>query len=368
MLPLLLLIPFVVAVLFFVISKTVCWREFLLVLGVVLLFNVAGMGLSFCGAAHDTEILNGSVTGKEKNRVSCSHSYQCRCRMVTSCTGSGKNRHCSTSQKCDTCYEHAYDIDWDVRTTVGSVTINRVDRQGLQEPERWTKVRIGEPASREHFYINYIKAAPGSVLRMNAQTGFETLLPKYPEVYDYYRANHIVTVGGASVPNQVAMQERLGSINGKLGPSKEVDIIFVVAKVKDPAYHYALQQHWLGGKKNDLIVILGVPNDNTVEWATVMSWSDAELLKVQLRDAILEIGTLDRFLEMLDVTEQMVGKQFHRKPMEDFAYLRYQYSPSPGIMMLLLFLGVAISVGLSIYFVHNDPFDSGFSRHPYRRF
>lgn len=79
MLPFLLLIPLIIAVGFFVISKRVCWREFLVVLGVTVAFNVLGMALSFVGATRDTELWNGVVTNKARNKVSCSHSYECNC-------------------------------------------------------------------------------------------------------------------------------------------------------------------------------------------------------------------------------------------------------------------------------------------------
>lgn len=365
MLPFLLLIPIVVAIGFFVISKRVCWREFLVVLGAVVAFNLLGMVLSFVGATYDTELWNGAVTKKQSNKVHCSHSYKCHCYTTQSCSGSGAKRHCHNVEHCQTCYDHPFDVDWDVYTTVGNMSISRVDRQGLIEPPRWTQVRLGEPASTSHMYTNYIKAAPGSVLRMDNQKIFPGLMPNYPSVFDYYRANHLIAIG-TSIPNMEQMQEQLGAINGRLGPSKEVNVIFVVVNTPDPSYHYALQKHWLGGKKNDVIVMIGAPNGPSIEWVSVMSWSEVELLKVQLRDAVTEIGTLDRFPEILNTTEQIVYKQFKRKPMEDFAYLRYQYSPSPGIMMILLLLGIIISVGLSIFFVQNDPFDSGLNR--YRRY
>lgn len=363
MLPFLLLIPIIVAIGFFVISKRVCWREFLVVLGTVVAFNILGMALSFVGATYDTELWNGTVSKKERNIVHCSHSYKCHCYTTQSCTGSGAQRRCHNVEHCQTCYDHPFDVDWDVYTTVGNMSISRVDRQGLIEPPRWTQVRIGEPASTSHMYTNYIKAAPGSVLRMDNQKTFPGLMPNYPSVFDYYRANHLISIG-ANIPNIDQMQEKLGAINGKLGPAKEVNVIFVVVNTPDPTYYYALQKHWLGGKKNDVVVIVGAPNGGpAIEWATVMSWSEVELLKVQIRDAIMDIGTLERFPEILDTTEQIVYKQFKRKPMEDFAYLRYQYSPSTGIMFTLLLLGIVISVGLSIFFVQNDPFDSGFNRH-----
>lgn len=365
MLPLLLLAPFVLASVYFVVSRHICWREFFVILGVVLMINIIGLGASYCGTTGDVELLNGSVVKKERNRVSCSHSYDCMCVNHETCSGSGKDRTCYTTRVCQTCYKHSYDIDWVVRTTLGPIWINRIDSQGLIEPGRWAIAQVGEPVSQPHSYTNYIKAAPNSVLRMNAQKGFEQWLPPYPRVYDYYRTEHIVAVRGITIPDVAKMQRRLSDINGVLGPRKQVNIIFVVTPLQNPEYQYALQQHWLGGKKNDVIVVLGVPDKDKIAWASVISWSEVELLKVQLRDEILRIGSLSRFSEILDSTEQLVGKHFHRKPMKDFAYLRYQYSPSPTVMWILFLLGIIASIGLSVFFVYNDPFDSGFRVHAY---
>jgi hypothetical protein len=237
----------------------------------------------------------------------------------------------------------------------------------LQEPPRWSSVQIGEPASFESGYTNYIKAAPSSVLRMTGQAkDFAGLLPEYPQAFDYYRVNHIVSAGVA-IPDVEKLQVTLGKINGILGPTKQVNIILVAAKTADKRYLHALEEHWLGGKKNDLIIVLGVPDGfNKIEWAGVMTWSDVELLKIHLRDEILRSGSLTNLPDVFDGMTGLVGKEWRRKPMEDFAYLRYQYSPSPGIMLALLLIGLISSLGLSWYFVNNDPFASGLAPRPYR--
>jgi hypothetical protein len=363
MLPFLLFLPLICAAIFFIFSKKICWREFSVVAAVVVVVNVIGVCLSFIGSTHDTEIINGTVEGKSKDRVSCRHSYRCNC--YTTCHRVGKTNSCTTH--CSTCYEHGYDIDWNVQTSVRDVRVSTVDRQGLQEPPRWSSVQIGEPASFESGYTNYIKAAPSSVLRMTGQAkDFAGLLPEYPQAFDYYRVNHIVSAGVA-IPDVEKLQVTLGKINGILGPTKQVNIILVAAKTADKRYLHALEEHWLGGKKNDLIIVLGVPDGfNKIEWAGVMTWSDVELLKIHLRDEILRSGSLTNLPDVFDGMTGLVGKEWRRKPMEDFAYLRYQYSPSPGIMLALLLIGLISSLGLSWYFVNNDPFASGLAPRPYR--
>jgi hypothetical protein len=355
MLVLLLLVPAVVGVVFFIASKTICWKEMGVTLAAVVAINLIGLGLSFAGATHDTELLNGRVTNKKQVTTSCSHSYSCRCRPVTSCSGSGKTRHCSTSTKCDTCYEHLFDYDWKVYSTVGNFTISRVDRQGTSEPPRFTKVVIGEPATDTNSYVNYIKAAPGSVLRITGQVkNFPNLLPRYPGTFDYYRSNQLVTVG---VPTMPAVEEAVTNLNADLGGKKQVNFLMVVVNTTNPDYLYALSEHWLGGKKNDVILVVGVAGKD-IKWSGVLTWSNVELLKVELRDAAMAAKTTDNLVSVVEKARTIINDKFRRKPMEDFKYLSYQYSPSNTVMVVLLVLGLLVSVGLSMYFLHNDPFEN----------
>src|SRR5262249_53258019 len=150
----------------------------------------------------DTEIWDGQVTNKSSERVSCSHSYDCNCYYTTECSGTGNNRSCSEVRHCSTCYEHSYDVDWNVYASTGeSLSIDRVDRQGLNMPARWGAAYIGEPYSSQHSFTNYILANPNSVLL--GQKGdlqkFGKLIPQYPTVYDYYRVQHAINMG---VPGQ----------------------------------------------------------------------------------------------------------------------------------------------------------------------
>ena len=352
MLILLLLPAFVVVTILFVVNKTICWREFLLTLFTSFVFAVFGLTLSYCGATADEELLNGSVKSKSKEYVSCSHSYECNCTNHTTCSGTGSSRHCSTTRICQTCYEHFNDWDWVVQTTVGTLNIDRIDRQGSKEPPRWTKVVIGEPATLPHSYTNYIKAAPSSVL--TNQQEYRFTLPKYPKVYDYYRANHLILDG--VVPADYARSNAiLNDLNSRLGSKKQINILYVITKAASQDYMYALRAKWIGGKKNDFIVVLGVPDQKTIQWAGVITWSEVELLKVKVRDSAAG-KPIDSLASIILTHGEMIEEEFHRKPMADYEYLKYQYAPSTTSVVLIVLISIVISVLLSIFFINNDVF------------
>ena len=69
----------------------------------------------------DIQVINGEVTGKTREHGHYLRSYECRCRSSTSCSGSGKNRSCSTTRKCDTCYEDRYTVTWDCQSNIGTI-------------------------------------------------------------------------------------------------------------------------------------------------------------------------------------------------------------------------------------------------------
>ena len=298
------------------------------------------------GQTMDVEILNGEVTGKHHEKVSCEHSYSCNCRQVQSCSTDSKgSRSCSSSTVCDTCYEHSFDIDWIVDSNIGHSRISRVDRQGTSTPPRWAATQIGEPYADTHIHTNYVKAVPESVFHLSDKLiaeKFKNMIPAYPkEIYDYYRINRALTVG-VNVPDLQQWSNDLSTILKQLGPQKQANIITLFVNTDDPSYEYALRQAWLGAKKNDIVVIFGTTQYPNIDWVRVMSWTDKEIFRVQLRDSLEEMKTIER-VPMINLIKELTLKEFKRKSMKDFAYLENEIDPPTWVIILaiVIMLGVA---------------------------
>lgn len=351
-------VPLLAALGAYVFLDGVTWKEFLCIIAAMLVVAGSSAGIVSCANTHDVEAWNGVVSGKERNTVSCSHSYPCNCRQT--CTGSGKDRSCSTT--CDTCYEHLWDYDWDVHTSNGeTVTIDRVDRQGVHEPPRFTAVRMGEPTTLTHSYTNYIKASPGSLFRhQGLKEKYARSLPEYPgEVYDYYRLDRLVTVG-LSVADARQWNRDLARINADLGRPKQVNIVVVLVRNQPQDWYYALEESWIGGKKNDAILVVSVDNEMKPQWAQVMAWTTNELFKIKLRDDIMAETVIDRNAVMTALANN-VRVQYVRKPMKDFEYLSSQVTPTTTEWVVTLIIACLIAGGLIFYFQSADPFgDEGF--------
>ena len=209
----------------------VTWQEMILNIAIVALAAGAVWQLGKNYMTTDVEIWNGQVTGKEKEWVSCEHSYSCNCRS----NGNG-------GTTCDICHEHSNDWDWNVESTAGDFTIDRVDRRGSKEPPRWTAVAPGQPVAQAKSFTNYVKAVPHSLFNTNQQAlgKYGAEVPPYPsDVYDYHYINRILSVG-VSIPDVTTWNHNLALMLRTPGPSKQVNVIIVVTKNADPTFEYAL--------------------------------------------------------------------------------------------------------------------------------
>lgn len=349
----LLIIPLLVALGFFVVGgRRVTLAEFTIHVACQLV--VAGLSAAclYWSSTDDVELLNGRITGKYSQHVSCSHSYSCHCHQ--SCSGSGKDRSCS--EQCDTCYEHSYDVDWLLKTNIGDreIDIDRVDRRGTTEPPRWTRSVTGEPAAIQHHYTNYIKAAPDTLFRHQGLVDqFKDQLPVHPgRVYDYHHVDRLVVVGW-SAPFQTEWNRDLEELNARVNPARQANVIVVLTHGQPREYSQALEQHWVGGAKNDVIVVIDTDVFLSIDWVDVLAWTDSELFKVKLRDELMAQQTLNPE-RALPAIERAVQTLYVRKPMKDFEYLRASITPSPTELAVATLIGTLISVGLGVWFFKQE--------------
>lgn len=315
-------------------------------------------------ATADVEIINGAVTSKSRDQVSCRHDYQCNCRTVT--RGSGKDAY--TTTECDTCYEHSFDVDWNVQTDVGNYRIDGIDRQGLGQPPRWTATVINEPVAKRHSYVNWVKGANFSVFALN---GLESYKPKYVvpaipmSVYDYWKLDRVVPVGLRMIPNQPAWNKAISNALIKLGPLKQMNLILVVTKYPRDVVD-DIERLWYRGKKNDVIAVVGVDAEWTIQWTQVVGWTEAESFKVKLRDALMGMKTITAdpapFISAVMANEVY----YQRKRMRDFKYLESEIEPE-GFMLWLCWFFVVLSLLSYPLALGWEKYQSS-RRYSYRRF
>jgi hypothetical protein len=369
---LLMLVPIGIAIFSILYFKgKVTLAEFGAQLAVPAVCMLAGLGIAYCQSTTDTEIWNGRITAKKMERVHCRHSYRCNC--YTSCSGTGHSRSCH--QVCQTCYEHSFDQDWNVyASTNESLSINTIDRQGLKMPPRWGAAYIGEPFSSSHWYTNYILANPESVLLggKGDREKFKAFLPAYPGIYDYYKTPHFLNLGVRSIDQgaSASWEWLLDEMNGTLGVQKQVQILLILVPVADPAYMLALKDHWIGGKKNDAVVVIGTSNGHKIDFADVLTWSPSAKYRILLRDELQKIGNIDKRDDIAAAISRITKDNFVRMEMKQYEYLVRSFQPSPSAMLFLFLFGTFGSIALAWFTVNNEVVDSDGRRYNryYRRY
>lgn len=350
-----LLIPLICAAAAFCFSKQICPKELAVIAGTQIVVAIVSALVCYNMSTCDNETWNSRIVSKQKVYTSCSHSYSCHCRE--SCSGSGKNRSCH--QVCDTCYEHSNDWNWRIDTSTGeSLNIDRIDRRGSNEPPRWTRAFINEPVSTTHSYTNYIKASPDSLFRHQGLVEkYKGTIPEHPDnVYDYYRLDRFVTVH-VNVKDSRYWNDDLMQLNAELGSKKQVNVIVVLVNGLSQEYFYALEQAWIGGKKNDVVLVVDVDSNKKPVWASVMAWESNDVFKIKLRDTIMEQETIERWT-VIPVLKDTITKYHVRKPMSDFEYLKSAIVPSTLQYVVTLGIAFLLTIILVVVFHVNETFDS----------
>lgn len=312
-----------------------------IVIGVVVAILIgAGSGYWLVyGDRINVEILNGKVVDKTRDEVSCEHSYQI-------CSGTGNSKVCTTH------YEHSYDVDWNVHTTVGTIRIPRVDRRGTTKPRRWADSLIGEPAAIENSYVDYTMGVKHTLLytKNSSNPEFAELTPTYPRVYDHYRVKPVIFMGipQASEPFVKAVRDMMRDV----GPRHQVNFITVVVNTPDVAYGEWLKNEWRNGRKNDQVLVVGAPDWPNIKWATSFGWSENEIMNKKLPSDVMKLDQLTPE-NLVSTFKDNVG-EFKRRPMESFEHYLFQAEVGIGKLILVILAQVLSSIGLGIFFYKHD--------------
>lgn len=314
-------------------------------LGISIFIGIAGVIAATAGAASDVEIINGKITSKTRDHGSYVRSYNCMC--FTDSKG---------QKSCQTCYENRYTVKWWAGSTVGNFTIKSLDDNTRRvyltpDPEAYTRIQLGEPASARNRYQNYIQAVPNSLftaVSRDVKERFAASIPPYPDaIYNQWKNDHVVS-RDVNVKDLAEWNARVANALREVGPAKQVNLIFLVTKIGDPNFEHAVRDVWENGNKNDVIVVIGAPNYPEIEFARIITWSKNELFKVELRDTILEHGKADQILT--DIAVNQINKNFERREMKEFEYLKGEISLPKWVLALILTLMLGAHAGIYFYF------------------
>lgn len=353
-----LLIPFIWALIAKrIFHRTINWQEMSIMIVIAMIAGAAAWGTGLYRTTQDVEILNGQVTSKHRVHDQYTESYDCFCS--TTCSGTGTNKTCS--ELCQTCYREHYTVDWSAKTTVGKINFDSLDETSSSvyktpDPSSYSRCKPGEPASAESTYTNYVKAAPESLFHLKSKTDAKKpLVPPYPGVFDFYRLNRVLYVGNSSneLPANFipTLNKNISDILRTLGPTKQVNVIVILTDNPDASYRYEVENQWLGGKKNDVIIFYSV-KAGELQWVDVMTWArnhKNELFQVKLRDTLLEAPILNADALTAAISSNIL-KYYDRPHMSEFKYLKDSIEPPFYVLVIAYLLVIAISIGLTFWF------------------
>lgn len=333
----------------------ISWQEFGLTIGMSTLVTTIILAAGSFYSTADVEVWNGKVVSKSRVHDTYLESYSCNCRSYT--TGTGNNR--TTHTQCDTCYRRHYTVNWSIDTTLHSMRIDHEDSTSqrvydLPDPTRYTIIQPNDPVSDTYTFSNYVKAVPESLFHFTGvQSQFNSMIPVYPsEIYDIYRLNRVISVG-VPIPDIKEWNDDLSKMLGEIGPTAKANAVIVFVNTADQKYYESLRTKWLNGKKNDAIIVIGTTHYPTIDWVRVVSWTDRELFKVQLRDDIINMKVVDR-TTLIGVIYKNLKATFVRKNFKDFEYLKYEIDPPIWVLVLAFLIAVGSSGWLSYYFYREE--------------
>jgi len=220
------------------------------------------------------------------------------------------------------------------------------------------------PSAQEHRFVNYLKASQSINLRRGSTNAYEKFLLPYPQIYEGtfgpIEVNRVLAAGvDVPVEWRAEVDRTLDNALTSLGKAKQVNLLVYVVGTSDRAFFHALEEHWIFGKKNDVIVVLGVKSFPKLDWVEVMAWTDVEEFKITLRNRITEQGDIANatalaatIVDQVSLAPQKGG--YKRKPMAELEYLVADITLPWWASMLIVLLSGILSWGISWALINNE--------------
>lgn len=221
-----------------------------------------------------------------------------------------------------------------------------------------------EPIVSEHTYTNRVIHS-GSVFNFpKVADTLNYLFPKLPKL----EGLHAVAVRGIQVPNWEIADDLLQKYNGYIGHEKEVRMQMILYHNQPIDVGEQLEWYWKGGNMNEFNVVVSLSDSLTVQWVRVISWTEVQELKIEVRNYIATMKPFDPAKAALFMAQDC-DQKWKRRDFEQFNYLEVE-TPTWAIIMIYI-LTLASTIGLSIWSVENefgngyremDSFDRRFSK------
>jgi len=197
----------------------------------------------------------------------------------------------------------------------------------------------------EHTYENRVQAATSvfNFLEVTDEDKAEYKLNQYYSVHDKYQRS----------TNVQKILKKLDNLNARLGAKKQVRV-FIYEFDKDSSKLSGEMQEalWKGGNKNEIVITYAL-QDGKLKWNHVFSWTDREIVKINIRNKLDEYREKDMNLEELLLwLEPEILQNYQRKHFSEFDYLTID--PTPAHIIISFIVMILINLGLGAWLIHNQ--------------
>lgn len=330
------------------------WKTVLYTLIISLLIDSIIVYIDFASKVQCTEIWSGKIINVQHKEEWDKYIPPKTETYTETKKVNGKNKTITKTRIIPGYWKHYPSENWIETTDEGKIFVYKSpdgiefnDSYPNKTEELYKYWKIGDPSASIHSYVNKVQASYSLYKHSAVNLNEFKDLPEYPsEIKNYINIERII----GYVPNKEKAEKLLSRRNSelnKLVPDKDnpnefktykqVNIMFVnVGENKNPDYGFALQDYWKNGNKNDFIISFSMNKDNKINWVYVFSWSESELLKIHVRDYMLNLKNNNDFTTVVSDVSNMVEKEFQRKEFKDFNYLQIPISNKCIIIMSIL--------------------------------
>lgn len=331
-------------------------------------------GLFLAGSysqTYDVKFVNGVVSELEPRQRSCpsgwvrytdSHCTEYRTRSVkvgqTCTTDSNGRRSCVDNYVT----EYNYYYDWERRYFVHAdyspnssntqYEIARVDSQGVNTPPRFAAVKIGDPVTKQEGFTNYIRAASDSLFSLEPP-GEEVPLA-YPKVHEQWLANRVIVYGVPMSGDEWGRwNDELMAVNSNIRKTGANAIVVLTSQPQ--SFSEMLARAWEAHNINDVVIAIGVDDNNRITWVDARSWSSSSMVDVAIRDGILGLEVVDT-AKINAIIQDSIQDHFKLRSMEEFEYLAEEITPPLWVMILAGIILLIVTPAVTYVFHREDVF------------
>lgn len=302
-----------------------------------------------------------------------------------SCSGSGKNRSCTT-----TTYDCSYVKDhpeyWTIEDN-NRIEVNIDESQYKELARRWNNNTFRamhhpchticgdayftrwdknwntyEFVTTVHTYENRVQAQ-----NPNSLYGFPTVtkeqaknegLFEYPEIVQNYKVPTFL-VEGQKTGNILVAENKINKFAAEYGFTKHIRPWFVIFNHGTVDRCKQQQNYWKGSNKNEFVICM-IMNGTEVQDVYPFTWSEADSLRIEARDwfKMNHSNDIPKYAEWFT---REASTRFKKKSFKEFSYLAVQL-PFKWVAWSWV-LTLVVSVGCTAFCVMNEIDDDGNPRY-----